>query len=406
MESRGDSASDFVELGSFTISGAKYTSPTPQRVIQGTGPYILDIIGLDSADNIQIYKDACGAVSGVAVNAGGAILTLNTSTTGEFKVCGRSKEYFGLGVSVIPPPTFSPLGFTAGVTSTIQFVGVVPGDLVVLKQGGCGGVTSQIQGSSFETSCVSVGSDLSILLDPHLAPGKFSVCVASKETNGSLNSHFVTLTTELVLSPLDFRPRRIAAGSGLSTVSVTGVNADEKAFFSIGECRDGITSIAAVAHSATVLVALPSSMIPGSWKLCHMLVGQNPFHTGLFLIVVAQPTFTPIWGQSGQPTAITFHGVAVGDWVALTSLSTCVGVAELKTGTASLRKTTVMASGGVVTAVAMSANAQLTVCYATAESKGDNDTDFVALNVTFIQSSVAINTSRLIVGTGTHYAAD
>ena len=93
---------DFVELGSFLISAANYTSGTVQRFFQGSGAQTMDVQSLNSSDTVVYRSTECsgGNVGSPAVEvAGQATLELPANATnGTYKVCGDQGEYPGLDV--------------------------------------------------------------------------------------------------------------------------------------------------------------------------------------------------------------------------------------------------------------------------------------------------------------------
>lgn len=125
-------------------------------------------------------------------------------------------------------------------------------------------------------------------------------------------------------------------------------------------------------------------MQTGMWRTCIKPAGGLWTKvTGLELQVFAQPTFAPPIGVAGMATPITFYGSVDGDFVVLQPLN-CSNAHIARTGSQALAKS-VVTNHVVTTAINMTQTAQLRVCYATKQSRGDSSDDFVALAANFTQ---------------------
>jgi len=141
--------------------------------------------------------------------------------------------------------------------------------------------------------------------------------------------------------------------------------------------------------TATVEHSMNSNLDPGEYRVCYKptmggvwtaveddgVWNPSPSHT---LTVVAVPSFTPRLAIAGMATYLTFSAIADGDFVVLQETS-CTGAHSATTGTREMAKTSAT-HGYVVTNTALTDTvAKLYACYATKESGGDSQDDYVEL---------------------------
>ena len=290
-----------------------------------------------------------------------------------------------------------------------------------------------------------------------MTAGEYFVCVAGPRATA--NSHYVPLERTFILSPVDYDVKRVAQGSGPHNITVQGLGAGDTVFFSQDICTGGaqLATGQAPADSSTASIIVPSTLPAGSFQLCHTseqhgtqavpdmnltvrpqlciaphssaspltadfknrmaCTRGNPWHhlydaadahispphfRVLLLQVQPLPSFTPLGGQAGEPTLVTMALAASGDFVVLRASTSCAGASTVLTNSTTLGKTALSSEIIFSTSAAMSVAAILTVCYATSESQGNVDTDFVALSTRFVQSSVTFDTARVLEGSGPH----
>jgi len=211
-ESGGLRASDFVALRQvFARSATQFAGGlSTQRVVVGAGPH--DVVlegGLGLGDELFLQEADCNASLPVgprrsaASTVAGVNVTLVAASTlqeGIFRVCRREAqatavaEVLGLHFEVGAAPSFSPLGGVAG-EATVVTVGApaVPGDLIVLKGGGCAGAHST-GNSSLSLGPTALDSNLQVATSVGMTgDGSLHLCYAPQASLGDEETDYVSM---------------------------------------------------------------------------------------------------------------------------------------------------------------------------------------------------------------------
>ena len=117
----------------------------------------------------------------------------------------------------------------------------------------------------------------------------------------------------------------------------------------------------------------------GVWKFCHKPTVQGLWThiTGVGLVVIAKPTYTPNVGIAGSITPLALSGVMNGDFVVMVE-GNCSNATSVMDGALSQQRQTVL-NMTAVTSVGMVGVGNVTLCYATQESGGDSADDYTRL---------------------------
>jgi len=236
--------------------------------------------------------------------------------------------------------------------------------------------------------------------------GSFKVCYATRESLGDGDGDFVELPGGFLQSRMWFGESssagsvsyRFPHGSGPSNVSLAGaLEAGGEVYLQKGSCEANHVVGAARTPTAAVAgataghasVRIDATLATGSYHVCYRGNLSAPFTplAGMSLQVVPLPGYSPTNGKAGQSTTVTLPGAAVGDLVVLQQAGSCAGAANATAGRHSMGKASLGAGLSFTTGVGMLGDGSLKLCYATRESQGDTDSDYIALG-DFVQSTL------------------
>jgi len=230
----------------------------------------------------------------------------------------------------------------------------------------------------------------------------YKVCYATRESGGDAGSDFVQLAAPFAQAALQFAGTpaldRVVAGSGPYNVSLLGaLELNEELFLQRENCTSlgravGVTASPShtVHTTSKASVFVLPSLQAGSYVLCRrpaytLSVAEMP---GIRFSILTPPTFSPPGGNAGEVTVVTFSGdVKPGDLIVLKA-NNCLGAATATANTNTLSRSIVSSQLQITTTASMTADTILKVCFATHESGGLMDADYVALG-DFVQSSVS-----------------
>ena len=129
-----------------------------------------------------------------------------------------------------------------------------------------------------------------------------------------------------------------------------------------------------------------------TYRLCISFTQSSTFQQlhGLKLSVLDAQNirFEPRSGRAGVPTKIRFSGgVQTGDFIVMQN-GGCGGAASVTTSNVTMGRSIVDSTRGVSTSALMDGAVVMSVCFATKESGGVGDDDFVELTHAFVQTTI------------------
>ena len=333
-------------------------------------------------------------------------------------------------LSIVALPSMHPVTAIAGMLTPLTFTGTIEwssstGDYVVLSAQGCAEAHEVVTNGTALTGTVlgAVATDTNqghVLTSVDMVNAStLVVCYASKESGGHSPDDFAALPSSLVqVAPIAINPNRTISGARQIITVTGGVAGDSVAWTQAADCKghkagsapatSTLTAEYNVTGSSTTPAlhgsgdaASPSANSPtaGLYRTCYRPTptGLWTHVTGIPVTVVAVPVFSPLAGVASTVTRITFTtpgattDVAVkdGDLVFLTATDCVQGGHPSNssvTGPSQLQRTAT--NGSVVSTVeAMGADNRLKVCYASAESTGDSQDDYLSLALDFRQGA-------------------
>ena len=257
---------------------------------------------------------------------------------GQYNLCMRQYGFtsyqivVGQEILIIPPPSITP---TAGAVGTVTDVKLstctsrkcaVAGDYVVLKPNNCSSAESTSSGKAALGKTplslnVSFGTNLQMTENSLLA-----VCYATKET-AEMDTDFVFAGWFLQYST-KVDTTRLVFGSGPQNVIVSHLPPQSSAWYSkICAVNDvnATSEFQADAITGVANVSVAKGTPVGTYQLCIFdlsLVGKVSINgvvsfRAMDLKVIAVPIFSPLFGDPGSITSLTFTGAAPGDYVAM-----------------------------------------------------------------------------------------
>ena len=234
----------------------------------------------------------------------------------------------------------------------------------------------------------------------------FSIKFTLKSANyafggGSIKIRSTTLNAD---HPSDVIPRTAVVGAVLSTagamvtvtkrliqgcrsaVSVTNLKGNEE--LSMQTSCDVFVKQMKNPNSVRIASIFVDKLKPGNYYVCSKVVG-GPCGNNLTPVfddtaqvrIDPQPTFSPkTFAVGSTQVTMKFEGYVVGDYVALMPLESCEGATTITAITFnSAPKLEVPGAGTIVIPPALSSAGGVFVCYASIESLGDEDADFVSI---------------------------
>jgi len=449
QESGGNSTDDFVAL-STGLDQVQPVVFSPKRTMS-VAPQIFSILSGVNGDGIAWTKAPdCKNLGNTGYSSATRVYTvtgspykpvLHTSppadapSAGTYRMCYRPTST-GIweriptnDLIVVGIPTFSPLTAVAGMPTPISFStaqGSKPGDFAVLQPNNCNNANATVTGGAAlgATSLSSVSTDTNsghvLTTAAMTTPGDLKLCYATHESGGDSPDDYTLLAAPLTqVAPVTFAPNRAMEGSSQSLSLSGGLNGDAVAWTKKNDCTQhkasaqaastSLTAVYAVTSGASVSFVLhgsgkasaPANASPsaGVYRMCYRptATGLWTHITGNSLNIVHVPTFSPLSGVATTVTKLSFDspdvgldiGIKDGDFIKLTP-SSCSDASFLSnlatTGVDELAKTAT-STRAINTAVNMTADARLYVCYATSESGGNSIDDFLELSVPYRQSS-------------------
>jgi hypothetical protein len=366
-----------------------------KRVVESSGPHDLHFSGLTGGDRVYLSKSTCANLTDVASESSthtAVTIATGTNTTvrvhrqllaGTYTVCWKPngshayRTVVGKNFTVVPKPTFTPVGTQAGSSVFVKFTNAKEGDIVVATSAN---VTNCSMAHTWTTNAQSLRTSLDALLFIKTSPltttvGTFRVCVATKESRGDASSDFAILPqifTQTRVSVTDFPAiRRVVVGSGPYTLAITGLAQGDVVQYRKDTCSgSNVASSASTTSSDTktmgqgicavsnCFLSMQQDLVAGTYKLCHRSASATSYDaiTNRDFVIIPLPTFSPPGATSGVASPITFTGdVAAGDSIVMTAETDCSNAHTIGTATTSLTKTNLDANNKVMTSAAMTA---------------------------------------------------
>ena len=130
----------------------------------------------------------------------------------------------------------------------------------------------------------------------------------------------------------------------------------------------------------------------GTYRLCISFAQSSSFQQlhglQLFVLDAQHIRFEPSSGRAGVITKIRFSGgVQAGDFIVM-QVGGCGGAASVTTSNVTMGRSIVDSTRGVSTSALMNGAVVMSVCFATKESGGVGDDDFVQLAHAFVQTTI------------------
>ena len=231
-----------------------------------------------------------------------------------------------------------------------------------------------------------------------LDPISLKVCFATGESGGNSPDDWTTLADNYTqVASFRFEPERTVAGSSQPIRFIGAWPEDVVAWTLADDCTDEGLSGPATPNKTVeyeiidenTTVALHADAEPGSWKFCIKPRGNSVWNLiGSFpMTVLPKPTFGPTTGAAGSPVELTFVGSQDGDFIVIEpNVGFCNNSQLAVTGGSSLARTE-LNNSAILTSDAMEVPGAVQICYATAESGGDEQGDYTRLSLTLLQQA-------------------
>lgn len=424
MESGGNSPDDFTALD---LDFEQITSPDfhPKRASVGTAQLLNVTIadGFTNATVVWTQSLSCVSAEGDVMNnktteylmhSDSELFRLHTDAApGNYHLCfklfgGVFTRVTGLILLLIPEPVFFPPVGIAGSVTPITFNGTVAGDFVVLREENCSNahLTATSSASLEQTTLGDTyfGSHQALTTLAMAKVTTLKICFASQESFGNSPDDYLELAHPFVqlLSP-DIDPVRTISGAAQNiNVSHIHNNGDLIAWTQESDCLNTTSFSTPIKTEEYTLqgayweeVAFHRDTTPGVFHTCYKLAGGNPDLSGpgvwtqltaRELTMIERPTFYPITGVAGSNVKVEFNGSIDGDFLTFQQHN-CSNAHLTVTGNVSTERTVIGAvdTSSIITDELMIYASDYVICYATLESRGDTEDDYVALDVLFTQ---------------------
>ena len=261
-----------------------------------------------------------------------------------------------------------------------------------------------------------------------------TVCFATLESGGMNDNDYIEITRTFVQSHLAFAAphtlRRVPVGTGPHEFLISPVipaelyvlTSSPSSCASLPHHKTGIDIVASTTQTASVKVVpgetsvqitVPKELSVGHYALCRARVlGVNQWSgyesmAGVSISIEALPTLSIEAARAGVPTRFALKGARDGDWVVMQE-GGCNNAHKAVDSSTSLGKTRLTAAAGAKEAWASTTAQQnvrstLYVCYATFESGGNEEHDFIAINTPFYQLPLTAPLHhRIVAKSGPH----
>lgn len=335
----------------------------------------------------------------------------------DFRHQGVAFTIFAATITSVSPATVPQL--TNTVVDVSAGGGAVQGDLVAfvpISNVGCLGAGG---------TGLQVSAGLTVSTNTTYTLGKYHLCVATAASLGNADSDFTQQPATIIFTAVtaatvaNANPSTAVAGVG-AVVDITGSHAagDFVSFVlsAAADCTGAVAPGSAVTGSDTITV--PTSLVAGTYKVCHATsasLGDNDndyLEQGLTMTIVAA-TATSMAASNSMPTTwsaatdvvAAVGGATQGDFVAFVSTAS-VGCLGAGGAGLAVQAGLVIDSGTSLTADTYR------VCYATAASSGDADSDYLqhSLVITVAAPTVtafaAVNAAPLVIASGVDTTVD
>jgi len=431
IASEGNTADDYVELEDEFVQrwAADYN---PRRTITGA-PQLLaftitaigdEAVLTQAADCWNVADDPNAAPSETELytltGTSQALELHTTAIAGIYHLCykplgGVWTQIHNMELVIISTPTFLPPVAVAGSLTAIDFLNTYDtlvnsslGDQVVFQASNCNnahlttiGTSSLIKTAIAPATVNNVNHTVQITTVLEMTDATFvHVCYATKQAGGDSADDYVSIGTFEQIAPPDFGPKRTVSGAAQLLNVIGLIPADVVAWTQSDHCDQTsgpLTTTKTVEYtlsSSTTAeeVLLHTNTAPGIWYMCYKLTNGGVWTkvTGKYLTIMARPNFSPPLGLANATTPLNFTGTfntltnsSDGDFVVLQP-NNCDNAHLTQPGVFSFPPTALI-SQQIITTFDMTAIGVLKVCYASEESAGDSDDDYVALDTDYTQ---------------------
>jgi len=444
-ESLGNEAGDFTKLDKkFSQLGFD-----PPRMIQGA-PQLIKVIGGNVGDRLGFTKEAsCWSFNNGHPGYAGQTLTAiytYASATGEeefpfpidveigqwglcFQPLGAVElvpigwQAGGYKLTVVQKPTFFPgVGMAASYNIVTFSSSLGLGDLVVLQPGtDCTGAELVTNGTdTTRMSKIAMSSTRQIITPlTFTKSGSFAVCVASKESKGDQSSDFSIMDAQFALRErIVFHPMRTVQGAS-QLLSATGGVTNDLVVWTTSTASDACEAPLGDATPyktwAYMLSGLPEQQlqfiangVPGIWTMCFL--PSNGVWTQISerdLVVIPLPSFWPQIGVAGSFTPLKFtrgpgqpnttRGDVIDGDILVLQEANCLNAHTQTMGEASSSPNPITNYYGYTHPNMTKDSTVLQGCFATKESFGNSQDDYVQLLQTVRQVRRALYTTTRVV---------
>jgi len=349
-----------------------------------------------------------------------------TADVGQWGLCYKAigALYFveigwtGYKLTIVTAPNFFPSVGMAGSFNNITFTtSANQGDIVVLQTGGCAGAHIVNNTDYTRMGPTVVNSDLKFLTPLFLTtPGAYYICLASGESQGDEETDYAALAMTFdIRERITYHPMRTVQGAPQKLETNGGRSNDLVVWTALTNCNQPLGDASAYKTWTYLLTGVPNQQIdfvtsadPGIWRMCFLPAGGTWTEVAeRDLIVIPIPSFWPEIGVAGSITPLLFtrglgepsgsQGDVINGDIIVMQEANCIDAHLQVMAEASSPPTIITDYYGYTHQNMTKYSTVLQVCFASKESKGDSQDDYVQLIETIRQVRRALYTPTRIV---------